>query len=730
MRTKYLKAATTLLMILIFTTIPAQTEHKALYEKAKYTMETKGDLKSAINHFEEIINNYPSEKEYGAKSQFYIGLCYQKLGLAEAKKAFKKVINNYPAQIEIVSLARGKLSTLNSGSGNIADNSFRIRQIHDNNPVLGLYGTVSHNGRYLSDVNWAHGNLAIFDYKTKEYRDLTKTAHWGVPSHFCDWSIFSPNDKQIAYYWIEGDDHTLRIIGIDEMKPRILCKGNKRLPPPWPLHWSADGKYIIARTTENPEESFKDHSKSKHQIVLVSVKDGSIRVIKKLGDLHCSKKEEDNIKRIGADLSKNGSNLIYHKHQKKDSKKMDIYMMGINGEYDVPIIQHPANDYNPFWMPDGKHILFMSDRLGDPGIWVQKLNGRKAIGEPVLIHTLSKSIHFEGISGDGSFYYASTHEFLDVYTVEFDKKTGFIIGTPELLGKEYEGRNISPFFSDDNKQFAFITDPIRLNARSFKDGILIINNLETGNEQKINLEEKVDSYEFNSFHWTKDGKGIMFIGLVNDQYGIHLVNIDSGKISPYLKYNSEDHIKEYLVSPDWKFIYLLKRTGKNVYHLVLRDLQSGSEKELYSQESDQNVLGPMALSADGKQLVLRDGRNIKDGKQIELLVRIPTSGGNTEILMEKVFNDTQGIWRPPGLTWTLDGKYLIFGRLYKYPDNRIVMYRFSIDEKKVKEMGLTMDRVANVSVHPDGNKLVFHASRPECGYYKIENIMAKVNNSK
>ena len=45
-------------------------------------------------------------------------------------------------------------------------------------------------------------------------------------------------------------------------------------------------------------------------------------------------------------------------------------------------------------------------------------------------------------------------------------------------------------------------------------------------------------------------------------------------------------------------------------------------------------------------------------------------------------------------------------------------------------MGLTMHGVANVSVHPDGNKLVFHASRPECGYYKIENIMAKVNNSK
>ncbi len=108
------------LAVFISSEISAQDDHKKLFEKAKYTMETKGDLKSAIGHFEDIIKNYENEKEYGAKSQFYIGLCYQKLGLAEAKKAFEKVINNYPAQIEIVRLARGKLSTLNSGSGNIA----------------------------------------------------------------------------------------------------------------------------------------------------------------------------------------------------------------------------------------------------------------------------------------------------------------------------------------------------------------------------------------------------------------------------------------------------------------------------------------------------------------------------------------------------------------------------------------------------------------------------------
>ena len=91
------------------------SEHKVLFEKAKFTMETKGDLKGAIRLFEQIIKKYPDEREYAAKSQLYIGLCYEKLGLKQAKyaqKAFQKVVDNYPEQAEVVKVANEKLSVL------------------------------------------------------------------------------------------------------------------------------------------------------------------------------------------------------------------------------------------------------------------------------------------------------------------------------------------------------------------------------------------------------------------------------------------------------------------------------------------------------------------------------------------------------------------------------------------------------------------------------------------
>ncbi len=108
------------------------SEHKVLLEKAKFTMETKGDLTGAIKLFSEIIKKYPDEKEYAAKSQLYIGLCYEKLGLKEAQKAFQKVIDKYPEQMEEVKVAKEKLSVLLKAQAVVekGDKEFKMTKIH------------------------------------------------------------------------------------------------------------------------------------------------------------------------------------------------------------------------------------------------------------------------------------------------------------------------------------------------------------------------------------------------------------------------------------------------------------------------------------------------------------------------------------------------------------------------------------------------------------------------
>src|SRR5665647_379211 len=125
-------------------------EYKVLFEKAKFTMETKGDLIMAISLFNDIIKKYPKEREYAAKSQLYIGLCYEKLGVKEAQIAYQKVINSYPEQTEAVKAARDKLSALQRVQALIekADGVLKLTKIYEN--AEKIFGFLSPDGKKLA----------------------------------------------------------------------------------------------------------------------------------------------------------------------------------------------------------------------------------------------------------------------------------------------------------------------------------------------------------------------------------------------------------------------------------------------------------------------------------------------------------------------------------------------------------------------------------------------------
>src|SRR4030043_1838340 len=116
-------------VIIIVSGFQDSPQYKILFEKAKFTMETKGDLNGAISLFNDIIKKYPKEREYAAKSQLYIGLCYERLGLEEAQKAYRKVVNSYPEQTETVKQANEKLSLLLRAEAPAKSTEITIRRV-------------------------------------------------------------------------------------------------------------------------------------------------------------------------------------------------------------------------------------------------------------------------------------------------------------------------------------------------------------------------------------------------------------------------------------------------------------------------------------------------------------------------------------------------------------------------------------------------------------------------
>lgn len=54
----------------------------------------------------------------------------------------------------------------------------------------------------------------------------------------------------------------------------------------------------------------------------------------------------------------------------------DIYIMEADGSEQKLLIAHAAPDYDPAWSPDGAHLVFISERDGNPEIYVVDENGR------------------------------------------------------------------------------------------------------------------------------------------------------------------------------------------------------------------------------------------------------------------------------------------------------------------------------------------------------------------
>ena len=119
------------------TAFQEKQDHKVLFEKAKYTMETKADLKEAINLFESLITTFPNEKEYVAKSLLYQGMCYEKLGNQMAVKKYQRLVKNYPGQKQEVALAKERLSILIQVADKVKETKdLLIRKVLENTSTI------------------------------------------------------------------------------------------------------------------------------------------------------------------------------------------------------------------------------------------------------------------------------------------------------------------------------------------------------------------------------------------------------------------------------------------------------------------------------------------------------------------------------------------------------------------------------------------------------------------
>jgi len=551
-------------------------------------------------------------------------------------------------------------------------------------PGVDLGGAPSPDGRYLSYVDWDTGDLAVYEIASGTKRRLTNKGSWDESNEFAQFSHFSPDGRQIVYDWYNKDDFIeLRIVGLDGSKPRILHR-NEQVTWAQIYDWSPDGKQILACF---------DNKEGLEQIVLVSVVDGSVSVLKTLNKYPQK-----------MSFSPDGRYIVYDFPEKEDSPERDISLLLIDGSREIPLIEHPADDRVLGWTPDCRHVLFTSDRSGSPCVWLIAIADGMAVGIPKLVKPdIGQKFIPMGFTKDDCFYYGCGGVGVsDVYTARLDPETGKVLIPPKKEIQRFEGHNFTPDYSPDGKYLAYVSN----RGRRF---FLCIRSLETGHERELPSKFK----SIIGPRWSPDGRSILLAcrDFDSNRYGHYQVDTQTGTFTVILPPSEGFRFSAHEWCHDGESYFLGRSSREDeISQIMLREIKTGTEKEIYRMTD--LVRFRLAGSPDGKWLAF-----INYAKQGALRI-IPVAGGELRDLYKCEQNKEQLMM----LRWSADGKYIFFV-IREIKQKKLRLWRIPIEGGEPLEIELETNLI-DLSVHPDGQHIAFGAwKRQPAEVWVMENFL-------
>lgn len=172
----------------------------------------------------------------------------------------------------------------------------------------------------------------------------------------------------------------------------------------------------------------------------------------------------------------------------------DVYLLDPHGDNLVKLTEHPARDNFEAWSPDGRQVLFTSERDDTLAIYVTGVEG----SEPTRLTELESGSGSPDWSPDGTKIAFVSNRDGDIEIYVMDADGGNVMRLTESV--DFDGY---PTWSPDGSKIAFL---------SRRDGNTEIYVMNPDGSEQTNLTNSPDSEESlqGDFFWSPDGEQIMF----------------------------------------------------------------------------------------------------------------------------------------------------------------------------------------------------------------------------
>ena len=371
------------------------------------------------------------------------------------------------------------------------------------------------------------------------------------------------------------------------------------------------------------------------------------------------------------------SRLIMYQYGRPNA---DIFLYALETGESTTLVSSPAFDADPSFSPDGKTIAFVSDREGNPEIYVQNLDG-------TALHRLTNHPAHDGFptfAPDGTqiaFNSNREDENFEIYLMNTDGS-----GIRRLTNSPSDDETFPGCWSADGTQLLFISD------RSGKDNVYMMDVEPTAPREVLTEDGRDLRFPF----YSPDGKKIVYQAHDADgQDGELLVlETDTGRIRSLLKAEGPVGLPRF--SPDGEWIVFQNQIGGNSEICLMK--ADGGEVRTLTNNSARDT--DPAWSPDGSRIVFSSNR---DGNYALFQLYVMNADGSDQhrIYYSNAISMTA--------SWSPDGREIVFAN--DKEDGRAGNFEiFAITPETAEpERRLTFRRRSDVGpvFSPDGRRIAF-----------------------